>query len=161
MEKGLFSSLFIIVMLVFLSPQLYLLEKNNHILTSKDTLDNLTFSVDQIIVDALVDGTIDNGCAVNSVENYESVIKDYIESFLDDLKKINSLNCTYSNLSSNKLGSVYFGTIKLTCSSGNDLSSIQITKELEFSKKITPSGNCNVKILDQYNSNYLQANITK
>jgi hypothetical protein len=41
MEKGLFSSLFILIMLIVISPQLHLIEKNNHLLDTKKILTNL------------------------------------------------------------------------------------------------------------------------
>jgi len=161
MEKGLFSSLFILIMLVVISPQLHLLEKNNHLLDAKENLNQLVISADQIIVDALVDKTISNGCVIDTPTNYNTVIKDYLDRFLTDLEKINSIKCSYSNLNSNILGIGFLGTIDISCMSENELSSIDIKKQLKFSKKINVSADCQVIIKDGYDSDYIQANVTR
>lgn len=162
MEKGLFSSLFILIMLIVISPQLHLIEKNNHLLDTKENLNQLVISADQIIVDALVDKTISNGCAVSDVAGYNAVIKNYLDQFLSDLENINSIKCSYSNLNSNMFfGGAFSGTIDISCLSENELSSIDVKKQFKFSKKINVSGACNVKIKDIYDSDHVQADVTR
>jgi len=163
MEKGLFNSMFILIMLAMFIPSLSLMPKTQNIVDTKYQIEEITFTVDSIVSDALSDRTYTNTCALDTRANYDAVVNTYITNFENQRKSHSSVSCTYSNLNSALAGNRYSGSIDVFCSSSNSLTTVNIKKRYYFDKEInrTLAANCNVKIKDFLNAGFAQVDLNR
>jgi len=157
MEKGLFDSLFVFIMLVLLAPVASY--QDSHVINEVSIhLNELSLTVDAIIADALSDQTKSNGCSLDSKVDYDSKLQMYLDNFEVERAKYTSITCLYLNLSSTLASGVYQGYIDINCSGETQATSVNITKRLYFKKTITAnlSGLCDVNVMDNYSTEYYQ-----
>ena len=166
MEKGLFNSLFVIIMLLLVTPGLLISTNHQYIVNTSNHINNITYNVDQAVADALADVTISNTCAIANSSTYNTTINSYINNIVTDSSKNTSIYCSVVNESGSLVGSDFIGSVTINCKSKDDVSTMDITKKLEFSKNITNFLNplfntCSVSISDNYDLNNKQVNITR
>ena len=165
MEKGLFSSLFIIIMLLLVTPGLLISTNHQYIVNTNNHINNITYNIDQAVADALADVTIDNSCVVATSATYNTRINTYIQRIVLNSSKNTSIDCSVTNESGSIVGSNFIGSVTINCKSKDDISTMNISKKIEFSKKISTlipaAGSCNVTINDNYDYNYKQVDITR
>ncbi len=150
MEKGLFNSLFILIMLVMFVPSISLMTKTQNIMDAKYQIEEVAFSSDSVIADALSDQTYSNSCSLDSEANYDFKVNGYLMFFEIQRRNYSTVNCLYSNFITNLAGSTYSGSIDISCSSLNDVTSVNITKVIYFDKDIsaTLGATCDIVIMD-------------
>ncbi|GEM_PF-1165780 len=163
MEKGLFNSIFLLIMLAMFIPGVSLITKTQTMIDTKYQVEEISFAVDSIISDALSDQTTTNACSFDSKANYDRQVNTYITNFEDERKMHSSVTCTYTNLNSIINGARYAGSLSVSCFSQNDLVTISLKKLVYFDKKVIAVGglNCNVKIEDYLNARYLQVDLNR
>jgi len=161
MEKGLFNSIFILIMLSMFIPSLSLMSNTQNIVDTKYQTEEIGFAIDSLISDALSDQTNINTCSIDSTNDYDNLIFAYLAEFEEKRLLYSSVSCEYLNLVSNINASRYFGSIDVLCTSSNDLITINLKKRVYFDKKITAVNgvNCNVKIEDYLDGRYLQVDL--
>ena len=155
MQKGLFNALFILIMIVLLSPTTLLFNKNKIIVDTTQHLNEVSLTVDSIIADALSDETYSNNCSVSTVTHYRNTILNYISNFENIRSKYTSITCEYTNLQSSFDGLQYVGTVDISCSSRNNITSLNIKKRLNFRKEINANRGvnwCKIRIKDMYST---------
>jgi len=167
MEKGLFSSLFVIIMLLLVTPGLLISTNHQYIVSTSNHINNITYNVDQAVADALADVTISNSCTIASSSTYNATINSYIDNIVSDSSKNTVIYCTVVSESGSLSVSDFIGSVTINCKSKDDISTMNISKKIEFSKhiayKLNPIGvtTCSVAISDNYDLNNKQVNITR
>jgi hypothetical protein len=136
-EKGLFSGIVLLVIVVFLTPSIIFTDNSHIINNSYNHVTLLSLSADNIVVDGLLDETFNNSCAVATKNTYDSRINNYISSLLNETNK-NSLDCEIT-LNSNLAGDNYTGTLVLTCDNFSKDIVSNIEKTIYFDKDIDAS----------------------
>jgi hypothetical protein len=163
MEKGLFNSLFVLIMLLLVTPGLLLSIDHQYIVNTNNQLDNISFNCDAAIADAIADETIDNSCVISNSSSYDSRIESYINLIISKTISNNSMVCTLVSESSSLSVKELTGTVVINCQSKDSTSSLNISKEIKFSKKIQAvyTSSCKVTIKDSYDSNNKQVEVTR
>jgi len=163
MEKGLFNSLFILIMLVMFVPSISLLPKTQNIMDTKYQIEEVAFTSDSVIADALSDQTYLNTCSLAGQIDYDLKIISYLTNFENQRQDYSTIWCSYSNLSADLSVNNYSGSIDITCSSSNEITSVSITKVLYFDKKInaTMGATCDIQVIDNLNGGVDQVNLSK
>jgi len=165
MEKGLFNSLFVLVMLVMLVPSTSLIAKTQNVTDTKYQIEEISFTSDSIIADAVSDRTYANSCVVDSSVNYDNVVDIYLKTFEIQKEKYSTVICSFSNLTTSiDAGKYYLGYVDINCSSSNEITKVSIIKRLYFNKEIIPTsggGNCNIIINDTLNGGANQVYLNK
>lgn len=159
MQKGLFSGLFLIVMIALLTPTFIISDQSRYITDTHNHLDLLSLAVDNVITDVLLDTTIIS-CNLLPVAGYDAVVEDYLDDLLLETNK-NNISCSFSGLSSSIVASDYEGEITLKCEKETKFSNIILEKVLTFEKNISASADfltCTVEIKDRLDGNKTYAN---
>jgi len=133
-EKGLFSGIVLLVIIVFLTPSVIFTD-NSHILNnSYNHVTLLALSADSIVVDGLLDETFNNSCSISTKNSYDSRINNYISSLLNETNR-NNQNCSI-NLNSSLAGDTYSGNLEIICENiSKDIVS-EIEKIVYFDKDV-------------------------
>ncbi len=163
MEKGLFSSLFVLIMLILVAPSLSLMDKSQDFLDTSSEINNIIIASDLVIADALSDVSFANGCLIDTESNYNTEVNTYLNNLIVEVNNLSSIECSYDNFTGNLAGDDYTGSLQITCFSENEYSTVSITKELKFKKEIdlTINVDCEVKIKDNYNADNLQVDLVR
>jgi hypothetical protein len=154
MEKGLFSSLFIITMILLLTPTLVISNQSHYVTDTYNYLTLATISVDNVIVDAVMDESFQSSCILKTDNDYDAEVVSYLNQFTTELNSLDHTNisCTYQDYQGTLFGVVYTGSLKLKCSQSNKFTSVTLEKELLFKKEISAiddgAGNCTITIRD-------------
>jgi hypothetical protein len=164
MQKGLFSSLFLLTMIVLFTPTLIIPEQSRYVIDTYNHLNLLTLSADNVVKDALFEETV-NGCSIKNQADYENKIDDYLSNLFDEFNTIKSFpfQCEYDILNTSLNVDEFSGNIEITCQIHSDYSLIEIKKELLFKNEInhTPGPTCNVVIEDIFDSSKEYVNISR
>lgn len=163
MEKGLFNSLFVLIMLAMLVPSTSLITKTQNIMDTKYQIEEVAFTADSIIADAISDRTYDNSCAIDTNLNYNSKVDSYLNNFEITKKKYSSIDCNYTDITTTVIGLNYSGSLNITCNSKNEITEVTIKKIIYFNKKINASlgADCSVIIVDNINGGNTQVSLNK
>lgn len=165
MQKGLFSSLFLITMIVLFTPTLIIPEQSRYIVDTYNHLNLLTLSADNVIKDALFEETFSNGCLISTEADYENEVGNFLDRLFNDLDTDGyyPFSCEYDNLNTSLSGDVYSGSVELKCTIYSDYSLINLDKELIFENQIDPTPGlfCNIVIKDLLDSSKEYVNITR
>ena len=151
MEKGLFSGIILLIVIVFLTPSIIISDNTEVITNSYNHVSLLALSADNIVVDSLLDETF-NSCSIATKSNYDSRVNNYLSSMLNETNK-NSLDCEITIENSALSGDRFSGKLDLLCNNQSSNITSQISKEIYFDKEINVSGDlsdCNVSIVDNY-----------
>ena len=163
-KKGFFQAIFVIIMLVFLTPTIELSKKTQDIHDFYDIIDSLVFASDEIVADAISDQTYDNSCSLSTKTAYDNKLTNYFSKFLDnEFSKFTNLNCSFSNNSELNVP-IYEGELNIRCKIQNGAFSISEIKTLNYKKEIDPTdngSNCNIKIIDNLDNDNLQVDLTQ
>jgi hypothetical protein len=165
-NKGFFDILFVLIMLILLLPNTSIVNKSEIITSNIQEIDDIALIVDYVIVDALADQAYNSGNCGNTVQNdYDSKINSYLNNFENTRQNYFGSNCVY-NLENITFGLPgpntidYSGELKITCNKRNNIVISNISKKLEFNKKIRWSNPeptiCNIKIENSYDSLFIQ-----
>ncbi|HRT03447.1 MAG TPA: hypothetical protein P5513_05865 [Candidatus Diapherotrites archaeon] len=164
MEKGLFNSIFLLIMLALMAPTISLLNVNQNIIDTSKQINNITLTIDSVIADGLSDAIKANDCGIPlDATTINTTINNYITNLENERKKYSSIECTYE-LNGTISGNDYIGDIDIKCNSQNSTTKINIKKKLYFNKHITaiPSGSlCYVKIEDNLDPGYIQVDLNQ
>ncbi len=159
MQKGLFSGLFLIVMIALLTPTFIISDQSRYITDTYNHLDLFSLAADNVITDALLDTTIIS-CNLLPALGYDAVVEEYLDKLLIEVSK-NNVDCNFSNLTTQLNGSDYEGEITLKCAQETKFSNISLEKVLTFEKNISASSDfltCTVTIRDKLDGNKIYAN---
>ncbi|HOD89530.1 MAG TPA: hypothetical protein PKK56_00375 [archaeon] len=162
MEKGLFNSIFLLIMLALMAPTISLLNVNQNIIDTSKQINEIALTLDSVIADGISDAVKIDNCTINDT-NITAKINTYIANIENERKKYSSIICTYE-LNGSTSTNNYIGYINLACNSQNSITKINIKKKLYFNKKITtiPSGTlCYVKVEDNLDSGYIQVDLNQ
>lgn len=138
MQKGLFSSLFVLIMIVFFTPSLMINDPSISVMNNYNHLNLLTLAADNVVSDALLEKTFDNDCVVANASEYDDLINNYLNQLKDEtnnkffLCKITSSSIGFEGATSNLSGNV-----KVNCNSSSSQTYVSFSKELKFKKSIT------------------------
>lgn len=165
MEKGLFSGLFLIVMIVLLTPTFIISDQSRYVTDTYNHLNFLSLAVDNVIVDALLDrsfqGTV-NPCTLHIESGYSAQVNSYIESLLAETNK-NNITCSVLRKNTILSGNDYSGEFEINCVQTSKYVNITLQKTLSFNKEISVTNNggtCTVIIKDN-NDSQIYANQTR
>lgn len=161
-KKGFFDSLFVLIILVLLTPKTHYIN-NQNMLYNYEELNQRMIITDQIVADALSDATFST-CEFRNAETYKSAILDYLDKFGDSYwSNDSSINCNYKLDNVQLVGSVFESEFILSCLSKNTYNSIDTKKSMNFKKSISRNKvdvdvegvrttYCKVTIVDVYSS---------
>jgi hypothetical protein len=158
MEKGLFSGLFLMIMLMLLTPTIIVSDQSPYIKDTYNHLNLLTLSADNVVADALLEVTIEN-CSLGNVAQYNIKVNEFLSLLRNELNNTN-IFCTTLISNINLNGNDYSGNITLKCTQSNLFTNIVIEKKLKFSKDITFVNNppdCTVTIKDNLDNSKVYA----
>ena len=167
MEKGLFNSLFVLIMLAMFVPSLSLITKTQNVMDTKYQIEEIAFTSDSIIADAISDRTFFNECLLDSNINYNDTVDTYLKNFEISKKKYSSIDCNFTNITTTVVGSAtqadYSGSLDIICNSKNEITDVTIKKIIYFDKEInaTLGADCSVIIVDNLNSGNIQVSLNK
>jgi hypothetical protein len=159
-DKGFFDILLVLTMILLFLPSINL--PNTQTLTDNILhIDQIAFIIDEIVVDALADQTSYEAnpfaglCEIksNTVNEYNTKIINYINTFENERKKYTDINCTYDISSSNfnSSTSIYRANIDIRCDVVKKNFNTYIEKKLIVNKKLEflgISGECHFYIYD-------------
>jgi hypothetical protein len=163
MEKGLFNSFFVLIMLILSSSTLFIETHSQDMLDNYNYLNQLTLASDQAIVDAIFEQTYSNSCTLDDASNYNNLVKTYINNIISDTSSLSSISCDILELDSSISSDNYIGYIDIRCEDNTSPVFLNITKRFEFSKNIdvNSTSGCRVVIKDNFDFSNVQLDITR
>jgi len=138
MQKGLFSSLFVLIMIIFFTPSLMISDPSFAVTNTYNHLNLLTLSADNVIVDALLEQTFDNACVVSSASEYNTKINTYLSSLRSQTSN-NFMVCSNTPSNGGFEGStnIFAGSITFTCTLYSENLNLDLKKNFSFRKSIS------------------------
>ena len=134
---------------------------------TKYQIEEIAFTSDSIIADAISDRTFFNECLLDSNINYNDTVDTYLKNFEISKKKYSSIDCNFTNITTTVVGSAtqadYSGSLDIICNSKNEITDVTIKKIIYFDKEInaTLGADCSVIIVDNLNSGNIQVSLNK
>ncbi|MDD3177929.1 MAG: hypothetical protein PHR26_00240 [Candidatus ainarchaeum sp.] len=163
-QKGLFNSIFLLIMLAFFVPNVNYVGQVNIVKDLEMFSTDVVISVDNVIADALAD-TSYSDCNISSKLDYNLKVENYLNLYFQEINNLSSINCNYSDFSANLNSSNYTGSIKIACSySGELVSDLSLSRTLNFSKEISNnyiSPLCNQIIKDNFDNDSIQLELIR
>lgn len=160
-RKGLFDSLFIVIMLLFMTPSVLLPSPSINVVDGYNQLTLFTLAVDDLVEDTFKEVTNNNSCEIDTIENYRHQIYQKINIDLSNILKKNiNLNCNAKidqsniNLSGvSENNATLQGNIFLECFKKDSFSDIKLQKNLSFNKtlQIIEKDPCQINVVDNLN----------
>ena len=146
--------------LLTILPKKYKLKYNNN------HINNISYNIDQAVADALADVTINNSCVVSNSSAYNTRINTYAQQIVSDSSKNTSIDCSVVVNTGSLVGSDFIGSVTINCNSKVDITTMNISKKIEFKKSISEIynpivGTCKVTITDKYDLDYKQVDVTR
>lgn len=153
-KKGFFDSLFVLIILVLLTPRTNYIN-NQNLYYNYEELNQRMIIVDQVVADALSDSTFVT-CEVRPANIYVTSIEDYLDEMDDYWSENTAINCDYKLTNDIVEGQDFSAKIEVSCASKNKYNSVDTKKILTIGKKIFATqvnDYCKVQIKD--NTDYL------
>ena len=161
--KGLFDSLFIVIMILFLVPAVIIPNPAHNIIETRNYVNLVSLSLDEIIDGAIYEETngiphaldlpagdpnFGNFCRVKGHGTYNLTLRNSLDDFFEETEKIYNVSCNYKLINIDGGTNPFFegsqegwfsGTINLTCNNKDNISEIFIEKNIDFNRSITAS----------------------
>ena len=114
----------------------------------------------------MADVTIDNSCIISTAAKYNARINTYAQQIVSDSSKNTAIECSIIDNGGSFNGANFIGYVTINCNSKDDISTLNISKKLEFKKKISPKillplFKCSIVVRDIYDSNNKQVDLTR
>jgi hypothetical protein len=161
-DKGFFDIFFVFIIFLFIiQSNNYNPETHNY---NQDfaKIDSFALISDQVVVDALADQTYSNSCTLDNVNNYKTKLESYFSDFKNQINNNSAENITFRVETPTLNSGILTGEIVLEYNYNTSIFSKNISKTFKYSKEIqaNSSAACNIKIIDKYDHDYQQLNIT-
>lgn len=163
-QKGLFSSIFVLIMLALFLPTANYVGQANVVKDLEMFTNDVLISADNVIADSLADAS-ESTCALVTEAIYDSTVQTYLDSYFSEVNDLSSFACNYSSFSSTLTGFDYEGSVQITCFySGEIVSNLSLSRTLKFSKEISNTYSdptCTQVIKDNYDSDSVQLELIR
>lgn len=160
-KKGFFDSLFVLIILVLLTPRAQYIN-NQNLYYNYEELNQRMIIVDQVVADALSDSTFAY-CNTRPVTIYAASIEDYLNTMDDYWSKNSAIECGYELTNENVSSQIFSADIVVSCTSKNKYNFVNTKKKLTIQKNISETqvnNYCRVRITDDQ-SGFLQVDLNQ
>ncbi len=148
-KKGFFDSLFVLIILVLLTPRAQYIN-NQNLYYNYEELNQRMIIVDQVVADALSDSTFAD-CNTRPENIYAASIEDYLDIMDDYWSKNSAIECNYKLTNENVSSPIFSADIDVSCTSKNKYNFVNTKKKLTIKKNISATrvqDYCKVQIKD-------------
>lgn len=160
-KKGFFDSLFVLIILVLLTPRAQYIN-NQNLYYNYEELNQRIIIVDQVVADALSDSTFVD-CNTRPENIYAASIEDYLDIMDDYWSKNSAIECNYKLTNENVSSPIFSADIDVSCTSKNKYNFVNTKKKLTIKKNISATkvnDYCRVRITDDQ-SGFLQVDLNQ
>jgi hypothetical protein len=160
-KKGFFDSLFVLIILVLLTPRTQYIN-NQNIYYNYEEVNQRMIIVDSVVADALSDSTFAD-CSIRPANIYAASIEAYLDAMDNYWSNNTAIDCDYKLNNETVASNVFSADIDISCTSKNKYNFVDTKKKTTVKKEIYASrvnDYCKVKITDDP-SNFVQVDLNQ